>query len=117
MFCGSCNKLVTKAGCWRSHSLNHILDPISWCRQGRDFVAFRNTQLKQTQNYLRKIESQLGSAGINVRSDLSEGSMPASYIVKYAKDHDVDFIIIAGHGDTGMKKLMFGSVALEKKVL
>lgn len=93
--------------------LLNVLDPLSWCMEGRDFVAFRNALRKRTQDYLGKTESRLASAGINVRSDILEGSMPASYIVKYAKDHGVDLIVIASHGNTGMKKLMFGSVALE----
>ena len=39
--------------------------------------------------------------------------MPATCIVKYAKDNDVDLIIIASHGHTGINKMMLGSVALE----
>lgn len=93
--------------------LLNVLDPLSWCMEGRDFVAFRNAQLKKIRDYLEKIGSRLASAGINVRSEIVEGSMPASYIVKYAKEHEADLIIIASHGNTGMKKLMFGSVALE----
>ena len=93
--------------------LLNVLDPLSWCMEGRDFVAFRNVQLKKIRDYLEKIGSRLASVGINVRSEIVEGSMPASYIVKYAKEHEADLIIIASHGNTGMKKLMFGSVALE----
>ncbi len=32
--------------------------------------------------------------------------------MNYAEANDVDLIVIATHGYTGMKKLMFGSVAL-----
>lgn len=93
--------------------LLNVLDPILWCRDGSDFVAFRNIELRQSEKYLGKIKSQLGSEGIPVRSVILEGGMPASSIVTCAKDNAVDLIIIASHGHTGIKKLMLGSVALE----
>ncbi|MCL5807524.1 MAG: universal stress protein [Deltaproteobacteria bacterium] len=93
--------------------LLNVLDPIMWCREGRDFVAFRNFQFTQAEKYLERIKARLGSEGIRVRSDISEGGMPASSIVQYAKENGVDLIVIASHGHTGMKKLMLGSVALE----
>ena len=90
-----------------------VLDPIFWCRAGCDFVAFRNIEFRQAEKYLEKAKSKLASEGINVRSEISEAGMPASCIVKYAKDNDVDLIIIASHGHTGINKMMLGSVALE----
>ena len=93
--------------------LINVLDPIMWCREGRDFVAFRNSQFTQAEKYLEKIKSRLGSEGIKVRSDILEGGLPASSIVKYAEENAVDLIVITSHGHTGMKKLMLGSVALE----
>ncbi len=93
--------------------LLNVLDPIMWCREGRDFVSFRNVQFTQAEKYLEKMKIRLGSEGINVRSDILEGGMPASSIVKYAEDNAVDLIVITSRGHTGMKKLMLGSVALE----
>ncbi len=90
-----------------------VLDPIFWCRAGCDFVALRNIEFRQAERYLEKTKSKLGSERIPVRADISEGGMPASSIVKYAKDNNVDLIIIASHGHTGINKMMLGSVALE----
>ena len=90
-----------------------VLDPIFWCRAGCDFVAFRNIEFRQAEKYLEKVKSKLVSEGLHVRSEISEGGVPAPCIVKYAKDNDVDLIIIASHGLTGINKMMLGSVALE----
>jgi len=61
--------------------------------------------------YLDRIEKQFVSEGIRVKSDLLEGS-PAQAIVSYANANNVNLIVIATHGHTGMERLMFGSVAL-----
>jgi len=93
--------------------LLHVLDPIQWCRDGHDFVAFRNFQFSQAEKYLDGIKSRLGLEGIKVESKLSVGGLPAPSIIQYAEENAVDLIVIASHGRTGLKKLMLGSVALE----
>ena len=93
--------------------LLHVLDSILWCRQGCDFVAARNIQYKKAETYLEEITSRFSFEGIETRSDILEGGMPASAIVKYAEDNGVDLIVITTRGHAGMKRLMLGSVALE----
>jgi nucleotide-binding universal stress UspA family protein len=39
------------------------------------------------------------------------GGDPAEAIVQYAKKHAVDLIVMASHGRTGLRHLLFGSVA------
>jgi nucleotide-binding universal stress UspA family protein len=76
-----------------------------------DINALRNAQLDKSQKYLEKIQAALRSEGIKVKTESQEGT-PTQTIVNYADANDVDLIVIATHGYTGMKKLMFGSVAL-----
>lgn len=76
-----------------------------------DINALRNAQLDKSRKYLEKIQSELSSGGIKVKTEAQEGT-PAQTIVNYADANGVDLIVIATHGFTGMKKLMFGSVAL-----
>jgi nucleotide-binding universal stress UspA family protein len=66
-----------------------------------------------SRKYLADVESRLGSEGIKVKTESMEGYRPAEIISYYAERNGMDLIIIASHGYTGMKKLMFGSVALE----
>lgn len=93
--------------------LLHVLDPILWCREGCDFVAMRNSRLKEAENYLNRIKSQFTSEGIPVRADILERTIVASSIADYAEEHAVDLIIISSHGYTGSKRWLFGSVALK----
>jgi nucleotide-binding universal stress UspA family protein len=76
-----------------------------------DINAYRNTHSDQSRKYLEKIQSELASEGISVKTESLEGT-PAQTIVNYTESNNVDLIVIATHGYTGMRKLMFGSVAL-----
>ena len=39
------------------------------------------------------------------------GGQPHEFIIKEAKEKDIDLIIIGTHGKTGLKRLLIGSVA------
>ena len=77
-----------------------------------DYTALRNANRKESMRYLEGVQSRLQAEGIKVSMELLEGR-PEEKIIDYAKDHSVDLIVIATHGYTGMKRLMFGSVALQ----
>jgi nucleotide-binding universal stress UspA family protein len=77
-----------------------------------DYEAFRNARLKQAKKYLAEVQTHLSSEGINVKTELIEAKAPAPAIAEYAQTHNVDLIVIASHGYTGMKKMLMGSVAL-----
>ena len=76
-----------------------------------DLSAFRKDHFDRSQKYLEKIRAGLSAEGINVKTEAMEGKA-AQTIVNYAETNDVDLIVIATHGYSGMKRLMFGSVAL-----
>ena len=66
----------------------------------------------ESRNYLEDLKSRFASEGIHVKTELLEANRPADAISDYAQKNGVDLIVIATDGYTGMKKLMFGSVAL-----
>jgi len=63
--------------------------------------------------YLEAVESRLAVEGIKAETEYLEGDRPAEVITNYAREKGIDLIIIATHGYTGFRKMMFGSVALE----
>ncbi len=65
------------------------------------------------QKYLVDIKSRLHTEGINVKAELLTGKRPAEIISDYVRKNGIDLIVLASHGYTGLKKMMFGSVALE----
>lgn len=90
--------------------LNVVEVPGTWI-EGIDYVAIKEASLKQSTKYLTDLKDQLVSEGLPVKAEILEG-MTTQMIVDYAKEKEVDLIVIGTHGYTGMKKLMFGSVAL-----
>jgi nucleotide-binding universal stress UspA family protein len=93
-------------------ALLSVIDiPSLYFSEGVDFVALRNAQFNKLQTYLVELQARLSAKGIKVKTEIMEGRA-AQAIVDYAKLNGVDLIVIATHGYTGMKKLVFGSVAL-----
>jgi len=77
-----------------------------------DINAIRAELFTESMKYLAGVESRLASEGVTVKTESLEGIRPAETISEYAQKKGMDLIIIATHGYTGVKKLMFGSVAL-----
>ncbi|MCE5262321.1 MAG: universal stress protein [Deltaproteobacteria bacterium] len=80
--------------------------------EGIDYQQFRKSHFDGFQEYLEKIRSRIASAEVMVNAEVQEGN-PAQMIINYVRKNAVDLIVIATHGYSGMKKLMFGSVALQ----
>lgn len=95
--------------------LNVLGADIPWdeMNQGIDFHAFRQLLLNTSREYLDDVGSRLRSEGIKVQTELIEASRPAHVIAEYAKNNDIDLIIIATRGYTGIQKLLLGSVAFK----
>ena len=76
-----------------------------------DLPALRKDHFDRSHEYLEEVRAGLSAEGINVKTEALEGRS-AQTIVNYADSNNVDLIVIATPGYSGMKKLMFGSVAL-----
>jgi nucleotide-binding universal stress UspA family protein len=91
--------------------INVVEIPSDWVIEGFDFVALKNANFKAAQEYLDRMEGDLSAEGLPVRSIVLEGRI-AETIVDYAMGQNVDLIAMATQGYTGLKQVMFGSVAL-----
>ncbi|OHE28339.1 MAG: hypothetical protein A3J94_06650 [Syntrophus sp. RIFOXYC2_FULL_54_9] len=78
-----------------------------------DINTLRENLLMESRKYLAEVESQFASEGIHVKTESLEANRPADAISDYAQKNGVELIVIATHGYAGLKKLMFGSVALK----
>jgi nucleotide-binding universal stress UspA family protein len=77
-----------------------------------DINKMRKVLLASAKKYLDKIESQLHSEGINVKTEaLEEIISPAGTITEHARERGIEMIIMGTKGYTGLKKLIMGSVA------
>jgi len=91
--------------------LNVVEIPPEWVIEGFDFIALKNAHFNEALDYLAGIEGGLVKEGFKVRSLVLEGRI-AETIVDYAKDNRIDLIAMTTQGYTGLKQVMFGSVAL-----
>ena len=77
-------------------------------------VAVPNGQLADAESavkdYLNGLARPLRDKGLNVQCATMVGH-PAESIVSYAEENKFDLVAIATHGRSGLKRLVFGSVA------
>lgn len=93
-------------------TLLHVVEVPERLIENFEPVDIKNELYDKAQTYLSDIESRLTDEGLKVTTALIEGPAAES-IIDYSKKNDYDLIIIATHGATGMRNLMFGSVALK----
>jgi universal stress protein A len=64
-----------------------------------------------TENLLKDLVSHEISPEVRTRDLITSGKKPAAEILRIAAKEHVDLIVIASHGETGWRRLVFGSVA------
>lgn len=79
-------------------------DPLSW-----------HMRKSEANAYMSSITEQLREVGLEAKSVLAEGR-PAGRIIRYARDEDVDLIVLSSHGDSGLSEWNISSV-VQKVIL
>jgi len=64
----------------------------------------------EAENYLKQLVDRVNYDGVNVHWEVMEG-LVADSIADYATNNEVDLIIIATHGRSGISRWVMGSVA------
>ncbi len=77
---------------------------------GVDAVQHQVNVVREAEEYLAKIESNLKSVGVKVNSVVRYGN-DAQEIIDHARDRGFDLIAMSTHGRTGLGQFMLGSVA------
>jgi nucleotide-binding universal stress UspA family protein len=72
--------------------------------------AFETHQKADAEKYLKEVVARLKKTGINARADVIYGRAGES-LSDYATNNDVDLVIIATHGRSGISRWVWGSVA------
>ena len=72
--------------------------------------AFETHQKVEAEKYLKEIVARLEKTGVNVKADVIYGKAGES-LSDYATKNDVDLVIIATHGRSGISRWVWGSVA------
>lgn len=62
------------------------------------------------QVYLDRVKAKLGE-GVTVEVHLISGESPTQALLTFARQHQIDLIVAASHGRTGVTRWLLGSVA------
>ncbi len=66
---------------------------------------------KQAKEHMDSLAAELQVEGIRVRGVVMEGFDVPRLIAEYAREEQVDLIVMSTHGRSGIARLIFGSVA------
>jgi nucleotide-binding universal stress UspA family protein len=80
--------------------------------EGSRHVVVEDVQARgmDAEEYLAPIAAELRGKGVRVRTLVRRGE-PAAEIVEAAREADADLIAMTTHGRSGLRRLIFGSVA------
>ena len=95
--------------------LLNVVSPISEViAAGTDHPIFIDqqwmTQKAEVLNYLNQVSQRMTCRNIEAECAVEMGHAAES-IIDYANRHSIDLIVMATHGRTGLKRLVYGSVA------
>jgi universal stress protein A len=97
--------------------LLHVIDQgvqqcvVDYCLADEVVKQIEKEGFNTAQEKLKKELSKLsGMKGLDVEYDVKQG-VPYDVIIKEQKEKEIDLIVIASHGKTGLMKYFMGSVA------
>ncbi len=97
--------------------LLHVLDVVKqcaadYCLPADTLAAMRREGIKFAKEMIRQQVAKVGNTdGIEIISDVREGAPTYEEILMEQKAREVDLIVIASHGRTGLLHHLMGSVA------
>ena len=91
-------------------SLGAVGDLLGYYRGGK-IEVYQEEMKNQGQKLLNEVREKAEPLGVKVSTEVLVGSSVAATIIDYAKDHDVDLVIIGTKGMTGVQKFLLGNVA------
>jgi nucleotide-binding universal stress UspA family protein len=84
------------------YTLLHVISPQS-----------TGSQRAAAQNYLNNLIYEIDLNPATVEIAMLTDEQPAEAILRYARSHAVDLVVLATHGRGGLSRLLFGSIADE----
>lgn len=93
----------------------HVNDPREWVIQGDEYGPyFSETSyervMEASQHILRDAEAIAERHGRDIKTDVLSGDAGRE-LVNYVREHDVDHVVVGGHGRKGVSRLLLGSVS------
>jgi nucleotide-binding universal stress UspA family protein len=67
--------------------------------------------IRKAKSYVGEVKSQADSAGLPTETFVLEGEEAYRKITEFAREHNINIIVMGSHGRRGLSKLLVGSVA------
>ncbi len=77
--------------------------------QQREARHLLEDRIASGKEYLERLAVHLGDTGLKVVTAIEEGAV-AEKIIEYAKEHDIDLVMMSAYGYGGIKRRLLGSV-------
>ena len=91
-------------------SVTYAGDNLELLEHARDLTEeVQKARLAQSEQYLAQVASLLRDAGLSVETAVLEGGAPEN-IAQYARDKNIDLIVMSTRGRGGVGRLLLGSV-------
>lgn len=74
------------------------------------YELFEERRKADSEEVLEDVLELVNTDDVDYRTETAAGD-PAREIVSYAKEHDIDHIIVGSHGRKGVSRILLGSVA------
>ncbi len=91
----------------------HIIEPISRSKTFNDNFSelkFEKSRFLDAEEELRRFVNRISLQGVQIVEALDPGK-PHEQILSYSRHHNIDLIVIASHGWTGLTNMTTGSIA------
>jgi nucleotide-binding universal stress UspA family protein len=95
----------------------HIIESINRSKPFNDNFSelrFERSRFLEAEEELRRFVNKISLHGVQIIEALDPGK-PHEQILNYSRHHNIDLIVIASHGWTGLTNMVTGSVA--RKIL
>ena len=92
--------------------LLHVVQPVVYPTgielAHESLINLEEDLIDVAQKNLAKLEKRLNDLGISTKSAILIG-IPSEQITEYSVSKEIDLVVIATHGATGLERLLFGS--------
>lgn len=92
--------------------LIHVIDPVYYTEQPKisDLEFIHKIRFENAQEELRKFKFEVPHSEVEITEVLIEG-IPYKEILNYARENDIDMIVVASHGWTNLPHMLMGNIA------
>ena len=100
---------------WCERAIPHAIDVAQTVAESEivllRVVTSKDLPNKAEEEYLTRLQVEVSSQNVSVRTQIIEGTAVAQLICEYVINEGVNLVVMSTHGRTGLARLFYGSVS------